>query len=63
MIYVDSIEAARNEIETLFKNTVAIFGKNAEWFLRNSCPAYLYKVLNISKSTVKKWLTDLNINI
>lgn len=60
--YINNEDDAKQEIETLFKNTAYIFGKGINWFIEYSCPKYIYKVLKISKAKIRKWLLDLNIN-
>lgn len=60
--YIDTEDGARKEIEALFKNTSCIYGKGINWFIRYSCPEYIYKVLKISKSKIRKWLKELNFS-
>ena len=60
MIYADNIESAKLIIETAYENIALSFGKNINWFLKNCCPHYVYKILRIKKSTIVKWLKNLN---
>lgn len=60
--YIDNENDAKKEIETLFKNTAYVFGKGVNWFIEYSCPKYIYKVLKISKSKIRKWLSDIDID-
>lgn len=62
MIYADSVSDVKSTMETLYKDTVAIFGKNINWFFKHCCPHYMYKIMRIKKTTVVSWLKELNIS-
>ena len=62
MIYIDNVADAKATIESMYKDTVAIFGKNVNWFFKHCCPSYLYKIVRVKKSTVANWLNALNIS-